>query len=60
MFFPQRFSGLTLLRIDLGFDFAMARRICGQTVEDVEWAASRSPDCSGDGSRRGNGEWPSH
>jgi hypothetical protein len=55
MFFPERFSGLTLLRIDLGFDFAMARRICGQTVEDVEWLLPVVRIVTGAGQDEGTG-----
>jgi hypothetical protein len=37
MFFADRFGGLTVLRVDLGMSFAMARRVCGKIEDEGEW-----------------------
>jgi hypothetical protein len=36
MFFADRFGGLTVLRVDLGMSFAMARRVCGKIEDEGE------------------------
>ena len=36
-FFGSRFEGLTVLRVDIGMDFAQARRICDEGEDEREW-----------------------
>jgi hypothetical protein len=36
-FFVDGFDGLTVLRVDLGMSFAIARRVCGETEDEGGW-----------------------
>ena len=40
VFFTERFGGLTLLRVDIGMNFATAWLICGETEDGCKWLLS--------------------